>query len=510
MGDVVIGIDMGTGSSKAVATTAEGDIVATGTRPRPNSMQLPRPGWAEVDAEQVWWADVASLSRELLDQLEGHQVAGVCVSGVGPSLVLADAADIPLRPAILYGIDMRATAEIEELTQRYGAEEILRRGGTPLSTQAVGPKALWVARNEPEVWERATGLYNSSSYVVKRLTGEYVLDHHTASQYDPLYDISARDWYEPWCDDILGDLPRPRLAWPSEVVGRVTAAAAEATGLPVGTPVCAGTVDAWAEAFSAGVRRPGDLMLMYGSTMFFVQVLAELTSHPELWTTSGVEPDTYTLAAGMATSGSLTSWVQELTGGAAFEDLVREAGEVPPGSGGLVLLPYFAGERTPIFDPQARGVVAGLSLQHRRGHLFRAVYEGIAFGIRQIVGLLDSDDTPVSRLVAVGGGTQGGLWTQIVSDVTGREQEIPEQTIGASYGDALLAAIGTGLVPPETDWARAGRVVRPNPELSGLYDDLFGAYGDLYPATTAVVHRLADLQERQAQEGLLPPADPAS
>ena len=509
MGDVLIGIDMGTGSSKAVAATADGTILATGTRARPNSMQLPRPGWAEVDAEQVWWGDVVALCRELLDQLDGREVAGLCVSGVGPSLVLADADDVPLRPAILYGIDMRATAEIEELTRRYGAEEIRRRGGTALSTQAVGPKALWVREREPEVWRRATGLYNSSSYVVKLLTGEYVLDHHTASQYDPLYDISARQWYEPWCDDILGGLPRPRLAWPSEVVGQVSPAAAAATGLKAGTPVCAGTVDAWAEAFSAGVRRPGDLMLMYGSTMFFVQVLAELTSHPELWTTSGVEPGTYTLAAGMATSGSLTSWVQELTGGAAFEDLVREAGEVPPGSGGLVLLPYFAGERTPIFDPRARGVVAGLSLQHGRGHLFRAVYEGIAFGIRQIVGLLDSEATPVSRLVAVGGGTQGGLWTQIVSDVTGREQEVPEQTIGASYGDALLAAIGTGLVPAGTDWARTGHVVRPNPELADLYADLSGVYHDLYPATAPTVHVLADLQERQAQEGLLPSAEAA-
>ncbi len=416
----------------------------------------------------------------------------------GSVAAACDEDDRPLRPAILYGIDMRATAEIEELSQRYGAAEILARGGTPLTTQAVGPKALWVRRNEPEVWARAAGWYNSNSFIVKRLTGEYILDHHTASQCDPLYDINASEWYEPWYADVMDELAAPRLAWPSEVVGLVTRQAAEATGLPEGAPVCAGTVDAWAEAFSAGVRRPGDLMLMYGSTMFFVQVLPRLSSHPELWRTAGVEEGTYTLAAGMSTSGSLTSWVQDLVGGAPFADLVHEAAAVPPGADGLLLLPYFAGERTPIFDARARGVIAGLTLRHRRGHLFLAVYEGIAFGIRQILELLDSDATPIRRLVAVGGGTQGGLWTQIVSDVTGREQQVPEQTIGASYGDALMAAIGVGLVPPETDWARAGQVITPNSATRDLYDTLYRSYGDLYPATKDCVHLLAALQEQQA------------
>ncbi len=158
MSDVLVGVDMGTGSSKAVVTNADGQILATATRPRPNSMSMPRPGWAEVDAESVWWGDVVSLCQELVAQLAGHTIAAVCVSGVGPSFLLCDADDRPVRPAILYGIDMRATAEIEELTERYGAAEILARGGTPLTTQAVGPKALWVRRNEPDVWSKRSRL----------------------------------------------------------------------------------------------------------------------------------------------------------------------------------------------------------------------------------------------------------------------------------------------------------------------------------------------------------------
>lgn len=491
--ELLIGIDMGTGSTKGVVTTAAGEIVATASRK--HGMSLPRPGWAEVDADKVWWGDLVEVARELTGRIDVDAVKGLCVSGVGPCLLLTDDALRPTREGILYGIDMRATRQIEALTRRFGAQAVVERCGKALSTQAVGPKMAWVRENEPQVWGRSTRWFNSNSYVVAKLTGEYVLDHHTASQSDPLYDVHERDWAMDWWEPVAGDLAMPRLVWPHEVVGELTEAAASELGLRAGVPVSAGTVDAWAEAFSAGARREGDLMLMYGSTMFFVQVLEQYRAHPMLWTTNGVEPGQYTLAAGMSTSGSLTTWIQDLTGGAPFEDLVAEAAAVGPGSDGLVVLPYFAGERTPIFDAQARGVVAGLSLRHGRGHLFRAAYEGIAFGIRQIVEFLDAPETPIERLVAVGGGTQGGLWTQIVSDVTGRPQEVPEQTIGASYGDALLAGIGTGLLTSDTDWAKVGRVVEPDERHRDTYDELFRVYSELYPATKDQVHALARLQE---------------
>ncbi|NDL58040.1 FGGY-family carbohydrate kinase [Phytoactinopolyspora mesophila] len=493
MDELLLGIDMGTGSSKGVLSTPDGRIVATAARS--HAMSLPRPGWAEVDAEAVWWNDVTSLARELVGRSSGARIAGVCVSGVGPCLVLCTADVQPVRPAILYGIDTRATAEIEGLTDRFGADEVLRRCGKALSSQAVGPKLLWARRNEPASWQRTARWYSSSSFITARLSGEYVLDHLTASQCDPMYDIHARDWNREWADEVAGGLPLPQLAWSGEVVGKVTGRAAAETGLAEGTPVSAGTVDAWAEAFSAGVREPGDLMVMYGSTAFFVGLLTEPRADPVLWTTAGVEPGTYTLAAGMATSGSLTGWLQELVGGVAYEQLVEEASQVPPGSEGLMMLPYFAGERTPHFDSRARGVVAGLSLRHGRGHLFRAAYEGIAFGTRQILELLD-DDGPPARLIAVGGGTQSPLWTQIVSDVSGREQAIPKETIGASYGDALLAGIGVGLLEPGTNWSRISHTVTPDDSTRDVYDSLYETYLELYPATRPHVHQLAQLQEQ--------------
>jgi xylulokinase len=487
--DVLLGIDMGTGSTKGVLVDATGTVLATETIA--HSMTLPRPGWAEVDAEELWWHEVCSISSTLMSRMPvGASLAAMCVSGVGPCLVLCDDDLRPLRPAILYGIDTRAAVEINSLTDEFGAQDILDQAGTVLSSQAVGPKIEWVRRNEPQVFEQATGWYGSNSYIAAKLTGEYVIDHHTASQCDPLYLTRDFTWNKAWAQRICGHLPLPRLVWPSDVVGTVTAAAAEATGLPAGTPVAAGTVDAYSEAFSVGVRQPGDQMLMYGSTMFLVQLIGEYHSDPTLWTTAGMEPGSLALAAGTSTAGSLIGWLQGVTGDASFDDLMAEARQVPPGSEGLLVVPYFAGERTPVFDPQARGVVAGLTLRHNRGHLFRAAYEGISFGIRQILERFDDAHTG-ERTVAVGGGLRSPIWAQAVSDITGRTQLVPEQAIGASYGDALLAAIGVGLVPPETDWARIAYEITPDPRNRDLYSDLYATWRELYPATREQVHRLS-------------------
>jgi xylulokinase len=196
----------------------------------------------------------------------------------------------------------------------------------------------------------------------------------------------------------------------------------------------------------------------------------------------------------MATGGSITAWLRELAGEAEFERLIEEAARVPAGSRGLLALPYFAGERTPVFDPDARGVIAGLTLGHDRGHLLRAVYEAIAYGVRHNLAAFDEAQAARSQAVAVGGGTRGALWTQIVSDVTGVAQALPAQSIGASYGDALLAAIGAGLTAPDTDWTEVAGVVEPSAENRALYDERFELYLELYPATRRVSHRLAQLQ----------------
>ncbi len=485
--EVVLGIDIGTSSTKGLLVTPDGQVV--GAAQRAHQISLPRPGWAEADAERTWWDEVQKICNILSSSAPGP-IIGVCVDGVGPSLVLCDADLAPLRPAILYGIDTRATIEIDLQTHRYGEEAILANAGKCLTSQALGPKLEWVRRNEPDVWRAARGWYGCHSFIVAKLTGEYVLDHHTTSQCDPLYRVPEFDWHYDWATEICEHIPLPRLAWPGEIIGTVHRRAAQETGLAIGTPVVAGTIDAFAEAFSVGVREPGDLMIMYGSTMFLIQVLADYYVHPALWTTAGVEAETHMLTAGTSTAGSLTNWLRDLMGGPDFDTLKAEAADVPLGAEGLLVLPYLAGERTPIFDPEARGLVAGLTLRHRRAHLFRAAYEGIAFGIRQILDLFNESATPVIRTVAVGGGVNSPLWTSIVSDVTGRAQLIPREAVGACYGGALLAAIGIGLVEPKTDWTVINHVVEPDPVRRARYDELYRLWCELYPVTRHQMHRL--------------------
>lgn len=491
MSDLLLGVDIGTSSSKGVLVRPDGTIVATAQRP--HRLSLPRPGWAEHDGETVWWDDFVAIARELTAR-HRDRIGAVGVSGIGPAVLPVDAAGRSLRPAILYGIDTRATREVDELTGRFGADAILARGGSLLTSQAGGPKLAWIRRHEPDVWAATRRFHMAHSLVIERLTGEYVLDHHAASQCDPFYDMTTADWAADWAAEVVPGLELPRLAWSDEVVGRLHRQGAEATGIPEGTPVVAGTIDAWAEALSAGVREPGDTMLMYGTTMFVVEIARAYRPEPSLWTTQGVFEGTCTYAAGLSTSGGLTVWLRDIAG-RDFEALIAEAALTPPGAGGLVVLPFFGVARSPIFDPQARGAIFGLTLSHDRGHLYRALLEGSAYEVRHNLEVMAAAGAAPQQLTAVGGGTKSDLWTQVVSDVTGLRQVIPAVTIGASYGDALLAGNGAGLVVPGTRWDAPAETLQPDPQARTRYDELYRIYRSLYPATREQAHALARLQE---------------
>ncbi|MEH1014373.1 FGGY family carbohydrate kinase [Micromonospora sp. CPCC 206060] len=489
----VVGVDIGTSSSKGVLVDLAGNVLRSCSRE--HRVDRPRPGWVEMDG-RIWWEEFVALTRDLLAPGDAH-VVSVGVSGMGPCVLLTDGGGTPLRPAILYGVDTRSTPQIARLTERYGTDEILRRCGSTLSTQAAGAKIAWVADAEPEVFSRARRLFMPSSWLVFKLTGRYLIDQHSASQCTPLYDTVAQEWYRPWADEIAPGLDLPDLRWPGEVAGGVTAVAAAATGLPPGTPVVTGTIDAWSEAVSVGAQGVGDLMLMYGTTMFLVHTVPHRLTSPSLWGTVGALPGTRNLAGGMATSGAITGWLRELFDAADYPELLRLAERSGPGARGLLMLPFFAGERTPILDPDARGVIAGLTLSHGRGDIYRAALEATGLGVRHNIETIEAAGGDIRRVVAVGGGTQGGLWTQIVSDITGRTQHIPSVTIGASYGAAFLAA---GVVEQVLihRWNPIREVREPRPALAADYDELYQLYRELYVGTTSIAHALAARQARLA------------
>lgn len=485
----VLGVDIGTSSSKAVLVALDGRPLALAVRPHTTS--TPHPGWFEQDAELVWWGDFVELTRELLARCPSARVTAVATSGLGPCVLPADADNHALRPAILYGIDTRAERQIGVLESRLGAGAILARSGNRLTSQAVGPKLMWLRDEEPGVWALTRRMYMASSYVVARLTGEYVLDHHSASQAVPMYLLAERRWNESWCAELAPRLELPRLAWPEEIVGALTPTAAALTGLEAGTPVTCGTIDAWAEGISVGATTVGDVMIMYGTTMFLTAVTDRALTSNRLWSTAGARRDTFTLAGGMATSGAITDWFRRLTA-TDYPELVAAAAEVPAGSRGLLLLPYFAGERTPLFEPRARGVLAGLTLGSGPGEIYRAILEGTAFGVRHNLEAFEAAGADITRLVAVGGGAGHELWPTIVSSVIGHPQQLTRETVGAALGDAMLAAAAVGEEPDMNQWNPVVGAVEPDPESSVAYQALWPHYLELHRQTRAIQSVLAD------------------
>ncbi|MEA4888603.1 MAG: FGGY-family carbohydrate kinase [Clostridiaceae bacterium] len=503
-----LGIDIGTYESKGALIDQTGRCVAAGACP--HGMSTPAPGFAEHDAEQIWWGDFCRLSRDIIQRsgIRPDQIKGVGCSTIAPCCLPVGQDGKPLRPAILYGVDVRAAREIDEINRTLGEAAILQRCGNPVTSQSVGPKILWLRRHEPAVYKQTRRFVTGTTYLVAKLTGQWVIDHYTAAYFTPLYHLAANDWdtaaLDPYCrPDQLAD-----CRWTDEPAGAVTPQAAEETGLLAGTPVITGTADAAAEAVGAGVFDPGDVMLMFGSSIYMIHVVPKLSVDQRFWAGPYLFQDTWMVAGGMSTAGTLTRWFRDQLardtveqasreGVNAYDLLMRDIDAIPPGSDGLIVLPYLSGERTPINDPAASGLIFGLSLGHRREHLYKACLEGVGYGIAQHFSGFQEMGLKTGRIIAVGGGTRNPSWLQIVADISGRPLRIG-QANGAAYGDALLAALGTGeLRSPDDIQSRIhlGDPVLPDPGRHKLYQPYCRLYRQLYQQNQKSMHELYQMKQ---------------
>ena len=506
--DLLLGIDIGTYESKGVLTTITGEVIAQVAVP--HQLLFPRAGWAEHDPELTWWGDFCTITKQLLSTpgVVAADIKGVGISAIGPDVLPIDENFNPLRMGILYGVDTRAVKEIDELNEKYGEDEIFNATANCLSSQSTGPKILWIKKNEPEVYKKARWFVDATTFIVARLTSRVVIDHFSAGCMVPMYDPWSNKWSDRFCKDFVNLEQLPEILWSHELAGRVTSKASELTGLAEGTPVSVGTIDAGAEALSVGVTKPGEMMMMYGSTIFMIQVTDnDQAREKRLWAGPYLFPGTWCLLAGMATSGSLTRWFRdqfapelvaaEKSGGAsAYAELVKEAAETKPGAEGVIVLPYFSGERTPVMDPRAKGMIFGLSLTHTRGHIFRAILEGMGHGVKQHVDLFSSIGARPKTIKSVGGGTKNSIWLQAISDISGVPQEVAPLTFGASYGDALLAGVAVGLVSSPEEirtWQGKARIISPDEKLAETYRPLSEIYTSLYDATKNQMHKLHEL-----------------
>ena len=485
-----LGIDIGTFETKGALVAEDGSVTAIASRP--HKMIVPRPGWAEHRAEEDWWGDFVHVTRDLLAKsgIDPKRIRAVATSAIGPCMLPVDARGAPLMNGVLYGVDTRASAQIDALNAAIGEDLILTTCGNALTSQSVGPKILWLKETHPDLFARTAKVLTSTSYLTWKLTGQHVIDHYTAANFSPLYDVNRLAWTDALAD-ILPLSHLPDLMWSTDIAGQITPEAAAETGLAAGTPVTCGTIDAAAEAVSVGVQFPGEMMLMYGSTIFIIQVTAAPVRDARLWYAPWLFPGAHASMAGLATSGTLTHWFRDqLARDTDFTTLAAEAAQSPKGAKGLLCLPYFSGERTPIHDPQAKGAFFGLDLTHTRADLFRAALEGIAMGTAHVFDTYRDLDAAPTRVLAVGGGTQNAVWMQATSDLARTPQLVCEKTMGASYGDAFLAAVAIGAAMPDeiTRWNPVARTVTP--EAAPVYDRQYPLWKALYAQTKDIAHAL--------------------
>jgi xylulokinase len=491
MNGLLLAIDVGTTATKCLLLDAGRGVVAE--YERPVALSSARPGWAEEDP-QGWWANVLELVREAVAGAGSRPIAAVGVTGMVPALVCLDAGGRPLRAAILQN-DARADREIAELREELAGAGVLHRTGSPVTQQSVGPKLLWLRRHEPGVLARTASVCGSYDFVASRLTGTAaagVVEANWALE-SGLYDFRAGAWASDICRACGVD---PGWLGPVVPSGSVVgAAAAEAVPGLAGVPVVTAGADHVAGAFAAGLVDGGDLVVELGGAGNILAATAEPVVDERLYLDHHLVPGGWVPNGCMATTGSLVRWFQrEIGAGAPLEALDAEAADAGIGAGGLVLTPYFLGEKTPLNDPLARGIVVGLHLGHRRGHLFRAVLEGVAFAFRHHVDVLRELGVRAERMSLTGGGSGSALWRQIIADVLALPVVRRDHRSGAALGAAFAAGMGAGVLGSWSDITRlagAGETTAPDPRTAGRYDELYGVYRSLYPALLSQQHTLA-------------------
>lgn len=507
-----MGIDTGTNSSKGVLINQNCEIIATHSTE--HAMTNPRPGYYEHDAEKDWWGDFCIISKALIEKskVNPKEILAVGISALGADCLPVDENCNPLRQAILYGIDSRAVEEIKQLTEMYGEVQIKKWYGRPLCSSDVMPKILWIKNNEPEVYKKTHKFITASTYITAKLTGHYVVDRFLGlASFNPLYHKNGRPNPE-LCAPICRPEQLAEIFEANDIAGNVTEKAASETGLAVGTPVITGTDDSGAEAISVGVVSAGKMMIQFGSSIYMILGTKELVDDDRLWRENFIVPNLCDISAGTNTAGSLTKWYrdhlfpdaleQESSGGEdAYQTMMKWVEAIPIGSDGLITLPYFAGERTPINDPFASGCILGLTLAHTRAHLYRSALEGIAYSIQQQLKMMEEhDNVKIEQIYIVGGGVKNDVWMQIVSDVLGRELHAPLITIGACFGDALMAATGIKYKSFEdfsalSDHIKPDKTYTPNPENHQKYQKYQVIYERMYPQLKTFMHELTHCRE---------------
>ena len=493
----VLGIDVGTGGTRAVIVDECGHVLASGTEEHAN-FASPQPGWAEQDPRD-WWRAAGIAVRKALQSssLSADSISCVGFSGQMHGAVLLDQAGEVIRPALIW-CDQRTEQQTNELSQSIGRDRLIALTCNPAMTNFTLTKLLWVREKEPQNWQRVRKVMLPKDYVRFRLTGEAASDLADASG-TLMLDVAKRTWSREVLSRAQID-PQllPALFESQQISGKISAEGAQATGLAPGTPVVAGAGDQAAGAVGIGITQPGTVSATIGTSgvVFAATDRPALDPKGRLHTFCHAIPNRWHVMGVTQAAGLSLRWFRDQFGAGPpdsrdrYDHLTDEAAGIPPGSDGLFWAPYLMGERTPHLDPSARAAFVGLTASHTRGHLIRAILEGVAYSLKDTFVILDEIRVPAQRIRLGGGGARSALWRQIQADVNGQTVEILEAEEGAAYGAAILAGVGAGC------WAsvdqaceaivRVASRVNPDRQATATMQQGYQVYRRIYPALHSV------------------------
>jgi xylulokinase len=477
---MVVGVDVGTTAVKGILLGEDARVLATAEHA--HDLSSPHPTWAEESPDD-WWRGTVEVLRSLLSGRDPALVQAVGVSGMVPAVVGLDRSGVPVRPSIQQN-DARAHEEVRWFAERFDEDRLFADTGATWNQQLVAPKLLWLHRHEGAEWVNVERIVGSYEYVTEKLGAEPYTECNWALE-SGLWNVRERSWSGPILEAAGGTIAWLRsVKWPHEVVGEVSREAADATGLAAGTPLIAGSADHIAAAFAAGLQHPGDVVMKFGGAGDFLYATDTFESVRELFVDYHDVPGRFVINGCMASSGSLVKWFQSyFAPSKTFAALDDEAALLEPGAEGLVLLPYFLGEKTPLHDPFARGTLIGLTLSHTPAHVYRAVLEGVAYAFRHHLEVLKQASYPVRRIFMMDGGARSALWRGILASVLNHDVTyLRGGESGSALGVAFLAGVTAGQWGFEDipSFVHQEGVAEPSAHAVARYDELYTVYRDLY------------------------------